>query len=72
MTIKTATEEFLAASGLNFTVFRLCGFMQARARLRAQGTVAMPCLWDASAHSRRGCLSSCQCHVSATLFAAAF
>ncbi|KAK9852100.1 hypothetical protein WJX84_009439, partial [Apatococcus fuscideae] len=29
MTIKNSTEEFLKASGLNFTIFRLCGFMQA-------------------------------------------
>lgn len=29
MNIKYATEQFLASSGLNFTVFRLCGFMQA-------------------------------------------
>ena len=29
MTIKSSTEEFLKKSGLNYTVFRLCGFMQA-------------------------------------------
>ena len=29
MNIKRCTEEFLEQSGLNFTVFRLCGFMQA-------------------------------------------
>lgn len=29
MTIKNSTEEFLQSSGLNFTIFRLCGFMQA-------------------------------------------
>lgn len=29
MNIKSCTEEFLKTSGLNFTVFRLCGFMQA-------------------------------------------
>jgi len=28
MCIKTATEDFLAVSGLNYTTFRLCGFMQ--------------------------------------------
>lgn len=28
MTIKNSTEEFLQSSGLNFTIFRLCGFMQ--------------------------------------------
>ena len=28
--IKRSTEQFLAESGLNFTVFRLCGFMQVR------------------------------------------
>lgn len=29
MNIKHSTEQFLAASGLNYTIFRLCGFMQA-------------------------------------------
>ncbi|EFN54972.1 hypothetical protein CHLNCDRAFT_56191 [Chlorella variabilis] len=29
MSIKHCTEQFLASSGLNYTVFRLCGFMQA-------------------------------------------
>ncbi len=29
MNIKHCTEQFLAASGLNYTVFRICGFMQA-------------------------------------------
>jgi uncharacterized protein YbjT (DUF2867 family) len=29
MQIKSCTEKFLAESGLNYTVFRLCGFMQA-------------------------------------------
>lgn len=29
MNIKHCTEQYLAASGLNYTVFRLCGFMQA-------------------------------------------
>lgn len=28
MSIKHCTEQFLASSGLNYTVFRLCGFMQ--------------------------------------------
>ena len=28
MNIKSATEEFLAASGLDYTVLRLCGFHQ--------------------------------------------
>jgi hypothetical protein len=28
--IKTCTEKFLASSNLNYTVFRLCGFMQVR------------------------------------------
>lgn len=28
MLIKNRTEEFLRNSGLNFTIFRLCGFMQ--------------------------------------------
>ena len=30
MNIKHCTEQFLATSGLNYTVFRLCGFMQVR------------------------------------------
>ncbi len=30
MNIKAATEEFLQASSLNYTVLRLCGFMQVR------------------------------------------
>jgi NmrA-like family len=29
MLIKSCTEEYLRQSGLNFTIFRLCGFMQA-------------------------------------------
>lgn len=29
MQVKAATEKYLAASGLDYTVFRLCGFMQA-------------------------------------------
>jgi len=29
MNIKHCTEQFLASSGLNYTVFRMCGFMQA-------------------------------------------
>lgn len=29
MNIKTATEKYLQSSGLNYTTFRLCGFMQA-------------------------------------------
>jgi len=29
MNIKACTEEFLKESGLNYTIFRLCGFMQA-------------------------------------------
>ncbi len=28
MSIKNATEKYLETSGLNYTVFRLCGFMQ--------------------------------------------
>ncbi len=30
MKIKHCTEQYLQQSGLNYTVFRLCGFMQAR------------------------------------------
>jgi uncharacterized protein YbjT (DUF2867 family) len=40
MNIKRSTEQFLAESGLNFTVFRLCGFMQVRCR-------AAGCCWAA-------------------------
>jgi len=32
MNIKAATEEYLAASGLDYTVMRLCGFMQVNCR----------------------------------------
>ena len=28
MQMKTCTEKYLADSGLNYTIFRLCGFMQ--------------------------------------------
>ena len=28
MTIKHSTEQFLQDSGLNYTILRLCGFMQ--------------------------------------------
>lgn len=28
MNIKNCTEQFLKESGLNYTIFRLCGFMQ--------------------------------------------
>eukprot|EP00775_Hariotina_reticulata_P004357 gene4357-4610_t len=41
MNIKAATEEFLAASGLNYTVLRLCGFHQA-----VIGNYAVPILED--------------------------
>ena len=33
MQMKTCTERYLAESGLNYTIFRLCGFMQVRFRL---------------------------------------
>lgn len=29
--VKSCTEKFLQASGLNYTTFRLCGFMQVTA-----------------------------------------
>lgn len=41
MNIKHCTEQYLAASGLNYTIFRLCGFMQA-----SRCTV---CLWGCGA-----------------------
>ena len=28
MQVKTCTERFIQQSGLNYTIFRLCGFMQ--------------------------------------------
>ena len=28
MQVKTCTEKFIQESGLNYTIFRLCGFMQ--------------------------------------------
>lgn len=40
MNIKHCTEQFLAASGLNYTVFRICGFMQARCRHRTSMRLA--------------------------------
>ena len=30
MQMMTCTEKYLADSGLNYTIFRLCGFMQVR------------------------------------------
>ena len=36
MLIKSCTEKYLEASGLNFTTFRMCGFMQ-----------VSTCLWQA-------------------------
>lgn len=43
MNIKHCTEQFLAASGLNYTVFRICGFMQAsRALPRPPGAAPGP------------------------------
>ncbi len=39
MNIKHCTEQYLAASGLNYTIFRLCGFMQARSAGRVGGGV---------------------------------
>lgn len=43
MNIKSATEEYLAASGLDYTVLRLCGFHQA-----VIGNYAVPILEDKS------------------------
>ena len=31
MQMKTCTEQYLKESGLNYTIFRLCGFMQVSA-----------------------------------------
>lgn len=41
MNIKTCTEEFLASSGVPYTVLRMCGFMQA-----VIGNYAVPILED--------------------------
>lgn len=41
MQMKTCTEQYLADSGLNYTIFRLCGFMQA-----IIGNYAVPILED--------------------------
>ena len=41
MLIKSCTEKFLEGSGLDFTIFRLCGFMQA-----IIGNYAVPILED--------------------------
>ena len=41
MNIKHCTEDFLASSGLNYTIFRLSGFMQA-----IIGNYAVPMLED--------------------------
>lgn len=43
MSIKNATEKYLETSGLNYTVFRLCGFMQA-----IIGNYAVPILEERS------------------------
>lgn len=42
MLIKSCTEEYLRKSGLNFTIFRLCGFMQV-CLLGAQGSLSNGC-----------------------------
>lgn len=52
MNIKRCTEEFLEQSGMNYTVFRLCGFMQA-----IIGNYAVPILeekpvWGTSDNTR--------------------
>ena len=80
MQIKARTEEFLAASGLNFTILRLCGFMQA-----IIGNYAVPILeekqvWGTSDATRtayldsqarrRGCLGCLRCAVYVFPYAA--
>lgn len=42
MQVKTCTEKFVQQSGLNYTVFRLCGFMQARLTFLDSTTEHMP------------------------------
>ncbi|KAK9814206.1 hypothetical protein WJX72_002245 [[Myrmecia] bisecta] len=58
MTIKHSTEKFLEESGLNFTIFRLCGFMQA-----IIGNYAVPILeekqvWGTSDETRTAYLDT--------------
>ena len=58
MQIKARTEEFLATSGLDFTILRLCGFMQA-----IIGNYAVPILeekqvWGTSDATRTAYLDS--------------
>ncbi len=58
MQIKARTEDFLAASGLDFTILRLCGFMQA-----IIGNYAVPILeekqvWGTSDATRTAYLDS--------------
>jgi hypothetical protein len=64
MLIKSCTEKFLAESGLNFTVFRLCGFMQA-----IIGNYAVPILeekqvWGTSDQTKTAYLDSQVSHWS--------
>lgn len=42
MQVKTCTEKFVQQSGLNYTVFRLCGFMQACLSFMDSSTEHMP------------------------------
>ena len=35
MQFKACTEQYLQDSGLNYTIFRLCGFMQVRGCMRS-------------------------------------
>jgi len=58
MNIKHCTEQYLAASGLNYTVLRLCGFMQA-----VIGNYAIPILeeqtvWGTSDETKTAYLDS--------------
>lgn len=45
MNIKAATEKFLESSGLNYTVFRLCGFHQVRDFARSITIMAYASCW---------------------------
>ena len=40
MLIKSCTEKYLETSGLNFTTFRMCGFMQVRSCCHVFDTVS--------------------------------
>eukprot|EP00899_Mesostigma_viride_P015906 jgi/Mesvir1/24316/Mv11002-RA.1 len=52
MEIKRCTEKFLEASGLNYTTFRLCGFMQALIGQYAVPILEEKQVWGTDANTR--------------------